>query len=140
MIAGFVSRAQMERFDVLRPMIDKVVAKACHGEFSSDDVKRYIRSGKAFGGYVLDDNGKLIIGIVWEMVYYLSGMTCVNVMCVGGSKSKEMWGQFGLLLKDLWKKQGATHVECYTSPAMAKLISRIGFDANPIYVFSRGKL
>ena len=141
MSAKFICSKNPEDFEKVRHEIDRVVKEACHGEFSSDDLKNQLAKGNVFCAYDLDsESGLATIVIIWEMVYYLSGLTAVNIMCLGGSKFKEGWNNYKDLLKKLWKEQGASVIQCYTSLPVLRLLQKSGLDIEPIYLFSRGKL
>lgn len=134
-----VSKKQPELLEELRGCLERVVAKAVHGEFTVEDVLERIARGQAFGAFVKGEDGEVFIVCVWELVYYPQ-MTAVNVMCLGGAKTKSSWAAYGPILKKLWKEQGASVMECMTSPAMARLLRRAGVNVKPIYVLSRGDI
>ena len=113
-------------YELMRPHIQRVVDKAVHGEFDADDLGEMIRDSRAYGAYVMDDDGSVLIAGVWELVFYRK-RTAINVIAMGGSRYYRLWETFREGLKAAWRAQGADCVECYTSPAMARFLSRAGF-------------
>ena len=49
-----------EEIELCRPLLDRVVNEACHGEFTTDDLKDMLQRGTAWGAYVVSD-GKATI-------------------------------------------------------------------------------
>ncbi len=133
-----VQRNVAERWSDIEHEVDRVVARACHGEFTTADIKRLIEKGYAFAGYVHDGTDVKLV-VVWEMVHY-PAFTAVNVCCLGGRDLAGSWAQFGEVAKEVWRAQGATAVECSVSPAMAKVLQRAGFEAEPVYTIMRGEI
>lgn len=135
----FIDAPTIYRFEEIRGCIDKVVSNAVHGEYNADDVRMLLIKGRAFCAYSKAEDGSVEIACVWEMVYY-PRTTSVNVLALGGKNTKENYRKYGPELMKLWKAQGADHVECLTSKAMARFLKLMGFPVEPVYVLSRGDL
>lgn len=138
MALRFIYKRNPEDFELIRNEVERVVTRACHGEFTADDVKRLIADGKAYAVYVIND-GKVEIACVWELIYY-PHLQCVNVMALGGSHVREQWAENGSTLKELWRKQGAKAWQCEASKAMTRLLQRSGTGLKPVYITSRQTL
>lgn len=127
-----------ERWPLVAHEVERVVQKAVHGEFTTEDVADLVKKGSAFAAFVRDGQDVLIV-CVWEMIYY-PRMTAANIMCLGGKDVKGMWAEFGKAMKVTWKLMGASSVECSVSPAMAKVLRRANFITRPLYIQMRGEL
>lgn len=136
---SFISAQNIAAFEDVRSCLQKVIDKACHGEFDTDDIRNAVLKGRAYIAYARDEEGEVEIACAWEMVFY-PRLTCVNVMALGGKNMKTSWTKYGAVLSELWKKQGADCVECMTSRAMARLLKASGFPVEPVYILSRGEL
>ena len=135
----FIGRSNWQEFEVIRHEVQRVVERACHGEFTTADVEAMIQGGTAFAGYVGDDASAVHMAGVWELLHY-PRMLVVNVMAMGGSGFKVLWPEFGPVLKSVWRKQGAAAWQCEASPAMTKLLQKSGTGIEAVYITSREKL
>lgn len=124
-----LSEKNYEDFELVRPFFERVVNEACHGEFNTDDLKKMLIRGYAWGAYVLEDE-KPVIAWMWEMVFFPQ-KTTANVMALGGMNLAMAWDKYGEMMCDLWRSQGADAVTCYSNRAMARILGRYGF--KPIY-------
>lgn len=122
----FITANKVEEFEIVRHEVDRVIVKATHGEFISDDLKLMISKGRAYAAYITDGQGQIELVWVWEMVFYPRKIV-VNVMAMAGRRFKECCQSYFELMKDVWRAQGATAVTSYTSSAMARLLGRVGF-------------
>lgn len=133
-----VSHDTIQRFEEMRDCMDRVVENAVHGEFTSDDLKEMIANGSAFGAFCAVD-GRVVMAIVWEIRDY-PRMRVVNLVAMGGSRLFDLFKRYWDVMRSVWKSQGASHIECFTSPAMVRLIKQGNIPLKQIYVFSRGEL
>ena len=115
-----------EEFEFIRHEVDRVIERAAHGEFNSDDLKSMIAAGRAYAGFITTEEGLIELVWVWEMVFYPQ-KTVVNVMAMAGRHFKECCLDYFDWMKDVWRAQGATAVTSYTNRAMARFLSRAGF-------------
>lgn len=122
----FISERNVEEFERIRSEIDRVTDGAARGEFTTDDLKTLIARGTAYAGYLTTDDGAVKLAWVWEMVFY-PRKTKANLIAMAGSGFRECCEHWYEYMKDVWRSQGAVAVTCYTSPAMARFLSRAGF-------------
>lgn len=133
-----VRRNVAERWGAIEPEIRRVVTKACHDEFTVEDVRELIEKGHIFAAYAHEgDDVKMVC--VWEMIYYPK-LTVVNICCLGGRDVAGSWARYGETMRNIWRSQGAKAVECSVSRAMARLLQQAGFIAKPIYTVMRGEI
>lgn len=127
-----------ERWADIEPEVQRVVAKACHGEFTAEDVRELIEKGRFYAAYSHKGSDVKMV-CVWEMVYYPT-LTAVNICCLGGRDIAGSWARYGDTMRHIWRAQGAKAVECSVSRAMARLLQQAGFIAKPIYTVMRGEI
>lgn len=132
-----VHKQNASDYERIRPQMQRVVDKATHGEFDAEDLGDLIKEGKAYAAYVAEDDGRVRIAAVWELVFYRK-RTAINLIAMGGERFYESIPSFYEGVKAAWRQQGADCVECLTSPAMARFLQRAGF--KEIYRFSRMEL
>lgn len=107
--------------DLIRP----VVEEAARGEFTLPDVERLCRDGRAYAGLVLDGDTPTL-GIVFEFRHYPQRMN-VNIMALGGRNMEAAAVTFWPTFRAWCRESGAEEIEAWTSPAMTRMLSRIGF-------------
>lgn len=120
-----IDRSNVENFELVRDQLDRVQS-AANGEFTTEDLKTLIEQGRAWSAYFTTDAGAVKLVCVWEMVFY-PRRTKINLIAMAGSGFRECCEQWYEFVKNIWRSQGATSVTCYTSPAMARFLSRAGF-------------
>lgn len=113
----------------IRNLIVKLEKKACHGEFSADDVFTAAIQGEIGIGVARDKNGIFMI-MVFEDVYYPKAHA-VNVLGMAGERLDEFMTLFLGPFKDALKERGVAWIECSVSPGMERMHQRYGF--RPIY-------
>jgi hypothetical protein len=107
--------------DLIRPVVDQ----AAKGEFSLTDLERMCRDGRAYAGLVMGDAGP-VLGIVFEFRHYPQRMNA-HVIAVGGSELEAAAVTFWPTFREWCKESGATEIEAWTSPAMTRMLARLGF-------------
>ncbi len=132
-----IESSNVEDFERIRADVDRVTRGAAHGEFTTDDLKKFIADKTAFAGYVMEDSGEITVCFVWEMVFY-PRKTGVNIMALAGRKFYRSCEHYLRFMEKVWRMQGATFVECSSTPAMARFLSRAGFAE--VYRLSRKEL
>lgn len=120
-------------FDRVRPELARVVDGAAHGEWTLDDLADLVRRGAAFCGEVDEDDGRVLLVFVWEIVDYPE-KRAVNVLALAGRDLGRCCRRFLPAVLEVWKSQGAQEVTCYTAPAMARLLGRIGFTTRYLFL------
>lgn len=128
-----------ERWKYIKPLVQRVVDRAAHGEFTTDQIGERIEKGYCFAAYAREEGEEQAsVVLVWELACYPS-MTAVNIVCLGGKDIVRNWARYGEMMKTIWRSQGATYVEGSVSPAMARLVQRVHL-MDPVYVCLRGRI
>mgnify|MGYP000238068780 CR=1 FL=1 len=112
------------------PLIDKVVAKAIYGEFTTDDIYNSATQGQMFVFICKKDEGEypdVKFVIVMEHVQYPK-LDALNVVAIGGSQLNPFFGKFWEKLCGWAYMNGIRAIEALVSPAMARVITRFGFE------------
>ena len=107
--------------ELIRPVVDE----AAKGEFTLPDLERMCRDGRAYAGVVLGEDGPQL-GIVFQFKHYPQKMNA-HVTAVGGKEMEAAAVSFWPTFREWCKESGATEIEAWTSPAMTRMLSRIGF-------------
>ena len=115
-------------WDDLSPEFDRVVKKAVHGEYTTEDLYRLAKEGRIRVGAARGDDGSLIVAIAFEFVYYPSGVTGCNVLAMGGKDLMRSMGALFPAFKRFCKLAGADFIECSVSPGMERIHRRFGFE------------
>lgn len=132
-----ITKANHWEFEKVKPLIRRVVTGAAHGEFSLDDLQYLIQDGRAFAGFVAEEDGTPVVAYVWEMIFY-PRTTAVNVIALGGKDFYRCCDWYWPFMQEVWRRQGATVVECSSTPAMARFLQKAGF--HEVYRVSRKEL
>ena len=111
----------------IEPLFQKVVDRACHGEFSVADLARMAHEGKICVG-VAEEEGLPVMAMAFEFVDYPSGKRAVNVLAMGGSRLDEFMGRFWQPFKEWARQQGCVWIECHVSPGMERIHHRYVFE------------
>ena len=92
------------------PEFGRVVEKAIHGEFTTEDLYRLARDGRITVG-VAREKGEVVMVVAFEFVFYPAAFM----------------HRFLPLFRGFCKKAGADWIECQVSPAMERMHRRYGF-------------
>ena len=118
---------------VLRP----VVEEAMHGEMTTQDIYDRIISGQMYCIVIQDGSGelpKVALAIVMEIVVY-PRLTALNITALGGRQLNLLKSRFWGHLCSWAYMNGVRCIQAMVSPAMARVISRYGFE--PVYTVMR---
>ena len=114
-------------WDEIAPQFQRVVSKACHGEFTVDDLYRMALSGNTIIGVAREADGELVMVMAFQFVLYPSA-TGVNVLAMAGKNLKQFMSQFLPPFKTYCREMGADWIECAVSPGMERMHHRHGFE------------
>lgn len=109
----------------IKPLIEKLDAKAVHGEFNPDDVLSLAKKGVIGIGIAYDDNGIFMVMAFEDVVYPRAH--AVNVLGMAGERLDEFMTLFLPPFMDFLKTQGVSWIECNVSPGMERMHHRYGF-------------
>lgn len=109
----------------IKPLIEKLDAKAVHGEFSPDDVFNLAKKGVIGIGIAYDNNGIFMVMAIEDVFYPRAH--AVNVLGMAGERLDEFMAMFLPPFKDFLKNQGVSWIECNVSPGMERMHHRYGF-------------
>lgn len=123
----------------IRPLFERCVQEAMHGELEVDDIKDQALAGKIVI-MVFTDNvfalGTVHLAVAIEPVAY-PRMPGINIVAMGGT-------HFGLIQKRYWTyfkgwamMNGAKMIEASVSPAMARVLRKYGYAAEYTHVRCR---
>jgi len=118
--------ALAQTFPLLRPLFQRVVDEAAHGEFTVDDLEQLARAKKVILGMVRQD-GAIRLAFAFEFIAYPQLLT-LNLMAIAGSQLNEALPQFLPLFQEFAREAGAQAIEASCSPAMARLLAHHGFE------------
>lgn len=121
----------------VKPLLDKCITRAAHGEYNTQDVYDLILQGKVFAFIVKSDKTirksvKLVI--VLELTVY-PRMTTMNIMALGGTDLEALHEKYWTSLCGWAYMNGVRVLEGLVSPAMQRVISKYGF--KPVYTHMR---
>lgn len=106
-------------------LIAPAVRDAARGEFTLSDLEAMVIEGRAVAGMAIDDTAP-VMGMVFEFCHYPRRQV-INVMALGGrdltSIANSFWPQF----IEWARESGVAEIEASTSPAMSRILKRIGF-------------
>ena len=124
-------------WESVKPLLQKCVAHAVHGEYEVEDIYQMVKEQRAFVIYSLW-NGEPSVALAVEWVIY-PRMKAVNIMALGGKHLIPSAGVFWERILNMLKSIGIEYVECSCSEAMARMLtSKLNFQRT--YEFLRLKL
>lgn len=113
----------------IRPMFERCVKGAMHGELEVDDLKQMALAGQLVIMVFTDDTnglGNVDLAVAIEPVAY-PRLPGINIVAMGGTN-------FGLIQKSYWTyfkgwamMNGAKMIEASVSPAMARILRKYGY-------------
>lgn len=106
-------------------LIAPAVQDAARGEFTLSDLKAVAMSGRAVAGLALDDTGP-VMGMVFEFCNYPQRQV-INVIALGGKDLTAVANSFWPQFIEWARESGVAEIEASTSPAMSRILKRIGF-------------
>jgi len=111
------------------PLLDRVIAKAMHGELTTNDIYDRATQGQMYIFVCKRDEGEfpdVKFVIVLELVNYPQ-LAAFNVVAMGGSHLHPFFEKFWGKLCGWAYMSGIRAIEALVSPAMARIISKFGF-------------
>lgn len=108
-----------------RPLLEKCVLKAVHGEYRVEDIKKFVSRQRAMIvlGFL---DGKPAVALAIEWLIYPQ-LKVANIMALGGRDLMVLadiyWDDILKMLKSI----GMQAVQCSCSPAMERLLTPLGF-------------
>jgi hypothetical protein len=125
-----------ELWPQMRPMFDRCVTKACHGEVQTDDILELLLNGRAVAIVGFNDDGEMEIAAAFEPIYY-PRLKTLNLMALGGSSVGAMdryvrsgwWDK----LKAWALSNGFKAIDAWTSDSMRRVVARYGFKKQYIH-------
>lgn len=120
----------------MRPLVDKCIQKAYHGEMNADDVFDLINQKKAFAivGFV---QGEVVIVGVFEPIEYpqMRTISCILVASTSRGIMKKIDAQWMDKIRDHARSLGVNAIECMASESMGRILRRMGY--RKLYDFFR---
>ena len=124
----FYSEDEIDKvWDDLSPEFDRVVKKAVHGEYTTEDLYRLAKEGRIHVAAAREPDGSLIMALAFEFLYYPSGATGCNVLAMAGRDMMHSMGKLFADFQHFCKLAGANWIECSVSPGMERMHRRFGF-------------
>ncbi len=110
----------------IRPLLDRCVREAMHGELEVDDIKALALAGQLVIMVFTDGKMGVHLAVVIEPINYPK-LPGINIVAMGGTN-------FGLIQKKYWTyfkgwamMNGAKMIEASVSPAMARILRKYGY-------------
>lgn len=113
-------------WDVLSPYVSRVIEKACHGEFTEDNIRQLVRLGNVVLG-VGEKNGEIAMVVGVESIYYPNA-SAVNVLAMAGRGVDEFMRDILPRFAYWLRGKGVDWIECSVSPGMERIHKRYGFE------------
>lgn len=114
-------------WDEIAPQFERVVKKACHGEFTVDGLYRMALAGNMVVGVAREEDGSVAMVMAFQFVRYPAA-TGVSVLAMAGKNLKQFMGQFLPPFREFCRQAGADWIECAVSPGMERMHHRHGFE------------
>jgi hypothetical protein len=107
-----------------KPLLQPVVDKAAKGEFTMQDLHDMVTSKEAFVFTIMAE--KPVLAMVFEFRRYPQKEN-INIVAIGGANLGDVARDF-LPKFQAWAKEfGVSEIEASTSPAMTRILKKIGF-------------
>jgi hypothetical protein len=123
-----------------RPLLDRCVREAMHGEFEVDDLHRLALEGKVVIFVFTNDRTgtnpqrEVALAFAAEPVMY-PRLPAINILAMGGKGFDVLQKKYWDYVKGWAFMNGARAIEAWVSPAMQRVLSRWGY--KPIYTHLR---
>lgn len=136
--------ATKEQFDTYwtatKPLLEKCVKRAMHGEMTIDDIYNSALQGKMYIFVVKCDKTitkSVKLALVLEIVHYPK-LAAMNIVALGGSDLDALHAKYWKMLCGWAYMNSVRVIEGWVSPAMERVISQYGF--KPVYTHMRLEL
>jgi hypothetical protein len=133
-----------EHFDLYwpatKPLLERCVKRAMHGEMSIDDIHNAALAGKMYIFVVKCDKTitkSVKLALVLEVVQYPK-LAAMNIVALGGNDLDALHAKYWKLLCGWAYMNSVRVIEGWVSPAMERVISQYGF--KPVYTHMRFEL
>jgi hypothetical protein len=107
-----------------KPLLQPVVDKAAKGEFTMQDLHDMVTSKEAFVFTVMAE--KPVLAMVFEFRRYPQKEN-INIVAIGGSDLGKTAQHFLPTFLAWAREFGVSEIEASTSPAMTRILKKIGF-------------
>lgn len=117
------------QFHGVRHLFERVTGGAAHGEFTVQDLERLAMGGQMIIGVVTDEEAP-ILAVALEFIPYPQYLV-LNIAALAGSPGRSMRDvllEYRPALQEFARSAGAAYIQASCSPAMARMLSRFGFD------------
>jgi hypothetical protein len=124
----------------VEPLLQRVITKAGHGEFTTQDLFEAIIAGRMWCFVFKKDVGEqpdVALVIVLELSGY-PRMKAMNIVAVGGREMNLFRTKFWDRIRGWAYMSGIRYFEALVSPAMQRILVRYGF--KPVYTLVRADL
>lgn len=118
-----------ENWAVVSKLLKPVVDKACHGEFTLDDLLRMALSSRIVI-FMCSKKEQAVLAAAFEFRTYPK-KEAMNCLAVGGRLFDKTMRLFFGHIKAWAAQMGVDHIEASCSPAMERLLKRYGY--KPVY-------
>ncbi len=108
-----------------RGLLEPVVAHAARGEFTTDDLRGMLDSGRAHAALMFEGE-EPAMAMVFGFVHY-PRKTVLNVIALGGSGLADAAMSFWPRFVTWAKESGINEIEACTAPAMTRVLHNLGF-------------
>ena len=136
--------ATKEQFDMYwtatKPLLEKCVKRAMHGEMTIDDIYNSALQGKMYIFVVKCDKTitkSVKLALVLEIVHYPK-LAAMNIVALGGSDLDALHAKYWKMLCGWAYMNSVRVIEGWVSTAMERVISQYGF--KPVYTHMRLEL
>ena len=133
-----------EHFDAYwpatKPLLEKCVKRAMHGEMTIDDIYNAALQGKMYIFVVKCDKTitkSVKLALVLEIIHYPK-LPAMNIVALGGSDLDALHAKYWKMLCGWAYMNSVRVIEGWVSPAMERVISQYGF--KPVYTHMRLEL
>lgn len=116
-------------WSAIRPLLDKCVRRAMHGEMTVDDIHTLAMQKQVYVFIVKNDRmltPSVKLAVVLEAVHY-PRMAALNIMALSGSDLEYFYQKYWNKLCGWAYMNGARIMEGWVAPAMERMVSRYKF-------------
>jgi hypothetical protein len=118
-------------------VLTRCVDKAMHGEMTLDDIYNHVKAGRMYALVAQNPSGELpdvALALILETVAYPQ-FTVLNIVALGGRELNLLKSRFWGHVCSWAFLNGVRTLQASVSPAMARILSRYGF--NQTYITMR---
>lgn len=135
------SKDQMDTYwSEMKPLLERCITRATHGEFNADDIYTQAIEGRAFV-FIVKSDKPIRKSVKLVLVLELSGyprLSALNILALGGQDLDALHELYWDKLCGWAYMNGIRVLEGSVSPAMQRVIARYGF--KPVYTHMRLEL